>query len=121
MVIMYGEKKPERYPNPTKITRTSREKLIKLAGGSYDPEISLIDARKMRIEANDIPKPVITDEQIDTHDEDLINEIEAEKEDNTEEVSLSEIDVPKEHCTVYHLPEDITKIDKLKVILRTCT
>ncbi len=120
MVIMYGEKKPERYPNPTKITRTSREKLIKLAGGSYNEEISLIDARKMRIEANDIPVPTQKDPGVLEQDMDIDPGVDDE-DMVAEEVSLSEIDAPKEHCTVYHLPEDISKIDKLKAILRSYT
>lgn len=109
MLIMYGEKKPWRYPNPTKIVKTSREKLIQLAGRIYDADISLIDARKMRIDANEIPKPTM----IDTTDQELIDTVADESWEIVDvNDTLSLVDEG-----IYHLPEDITKIEQLKKIL----
>ncbi len=78
----------------------------------------------MRIAANDVPKPVITDDQIDTHDEDLINEMEAEKEEHI--VEMEQVDTNIENIeeeqneVMYQLPEDIKKIEQLRTILRSC-
>ncbi len=116
MVIVYGEKKPERYPNPTKIVRTSREKLIQLAGGAYDEELSLIDARKMRIEANAVPIPTQKDPEV--LDQDMSIDPGVDDEDTDSEVEFSEeVQPPKVSCPLYQLPEDITKIEQLKAIL----
>lgn len=116
MVIIYGNKKPGRYLSPSKIIRTSREQLLKLAGGKFDENMSLIDARKIRLDANDIPKPVAIDDKASTHDEELIAMVEEEKEAPEDEEKEEIVEKQK----VYNLPEEIDKIEKLRAILTSC-
>lgn len=84
-----------------KIVKVSRDQLVKQAGGRYNPEMTVVKAKSLRMKSveDDIPK-----------------EKSIEEEDMQEEIV-----VPKPPQTVFTLPDSIKKINEILTIIQTYT
>lgn len=86
-----------------KIIKVERDHLIKQAGSKYDPEMTVVKAKSLRM------KPL--DEPIQENKEDEKNQ----ENDNTKETEII-LDEPQ---TTFSLPDNAKKIDEIIVIIQT--
>ncbi|MCK9466949.1 MAG: DNA polymerase III subunit alpha [Candidatus Absconditabacterales bacterium] len=120
IVVISGFKSEGRYPKIAKLIKTDRDTLIKNAGSSFDPEITVTKAKGMRLGENkiellkeDSPKE---DEKLLSQNDELI--IEEKDSDNIEETILENEETSIQSIPTFEIPNNLGKIELMKVVLQ---